>query len=75
MCGFLGGTDKDWDYKLALKSISHRGPDAEKISLEGKIKVGFKRLAIIDLSEDANQPMYSRDKSVWLVFNLSLIHI
>ncbi len=69
MCGFVGGTDKDWDYRSALKSISHRGPDSEKISLEGKIKVGFKRLSIIDLSEDASQPMYSRDKSVWLVFN------
>ncbi len=69
MCGFLGGTEANWDYRSALNTISHRGPDADKLSLDGKVKVGFRRLSIIDLSIKANQPMYSKDRSIWLVFN------
>lgn len=67
MCGFAGGTDPQWNYTAALESIAHRGPDASNLYLDGLVKAGFRRLAIIDLAEEANQPMFEGE--TWLVFN------
>jgi asparagine synthase (glutamine-hydrolysing) len=67
VCGFAGGTDPQWNYTAALDSIAHRGPDASNLYLDGPVKAGFRRLAIIDLAEEANQPMFEGD--TWLVFN------
>ena len=49
----------------------HRGPDggANWIDDDGRIGLGFRRLAIIDLSEAAMQPMANEDGRVRLVFN------
>ncbi len=69
MCGFIGGTDPAWDYSAALATLSHRGPDASRLDLDGEIKVGFRRLSIIDLAETANQPMYTASRDRWIVFN------
>ena len=69
MCGFIGGTDSAWDYAAALATLSHRGPDASRLDLDGEIKVGFRRLSIIDLAETANQPMYTSGRDRWIVFN------
>lgn len=69
MCGFVGGTEPSWDYYAAVESIAHRGPDASKLHLKAPIRVGFRRLSIIDLEEGANQPMFARDGSTWVVFN------
>ncbi len=69
MCGFIGGTDPAWDYTGALASLVHRGPDASGLDLDGPVRVGFRRLAIIDLDEAANQPMFSADRRRWIVFN------
>jgi asparagine synthase (glutamine-hydrolysing) len=67
VCGFVGGTDPQWNYTAALASIAHRGPDASRLFLDGPVRVGFRRLAIIDLADEANQPMFDGD--TWLVFN------
>lgn len=69
MCGFVGGTDPAWDYAAALASIVHRGPDDGQLKLDGPVRVGFRRLAIIDLDDEANQPMVADDGKSWLVFN------
>ena len=69
MCGFVGGTDPSWNYSAALASIEHRGPDDGRLNLEGPVRVGFRRLAIIDLDEAANQPMFAADGQSWIVFN------
>lgn len=69
MCGFIGGTAPAWDYSRALEAIAHRGPDASCLELDGPIKVGFRRLAIIDLDEHANQPMHAATADAWIVFN------
>ena len=52
-------------------SIAHRGPDgaATWIADDGRIGLGFRRLAIIDLSETAMQPMPNEDGSIRIVFN------
>ena len=69
MCGFIGGTDPDWHYEPALDALAHRGPDASRLLLDGVVKVGFRRLSIIDLGEEANQPMQTPDGRSWIVFN------
>jgi len=52
-------------------SIAHRGPDgaATWVADDGRIGLGFRRLAIIDLSDTAMQPMPNEDGSVRIVFN------
>ncbi len=69
MCGFAGGTDPSWNYAAALASIVHRGPDDGRLHLEGAVRVGFRRLSIIDLDAAANQPMFADDGQTWIVFN------
>jgi asparagine synthase (glutamine-hydrolysing) len=69
VCGFIGGTDPDWRYAEALDRIRHRGPDAGRLLLDGAVKVGFRRLSIIDLDETANQPFFAPDGATWIVFN------
>lgn len=52
-------------------SLIHRGPDSEGsyASPDGRVGLGFRRLAIIDLSPAGNQPMTNEDGTVWIVFN------
>jgi asparagine synthase (glutamine-hydrolysing) len=51
--------------------MSHRGPDGAGnfISPDRRLGLGHRRLAIIDLSEKAAQPMSNEDSSLWVVFN------
>jgi asparagine synthase (glutamine-hydrolysing) len=69
VCGFVGGTEPAWNYASALEAIAHRGPDASALVTTGPVRVGFRRLSIIDLSDAANQPMTGADGASWLVFN------
>ncbi len=69
LCGFVGGTEPLWNYSAAVESIAHRGPDSSRLHLDGAIKVGFRRLSIIDLAEEADQPMFASNGASWLVFN------
>ncbi len=69
MCGFVGGTDPKWNYAAALTAIAHSGPDASELDLTGPVRVGFRRLSIIDLRPAANQPMLAPDGVSWIVFN------
>jgi asparagine synthase (glutamine-hydrolysing) len=52
------------------KLLSHRGPDGSKSWVNKSKNLGFthRRLAIIDLSENASQPMIGNDNNV-IVFN------
>ena len=50
-------------------SIAHRGPDGHGMYVEGPVGLGFRRLAILDLSDAASQPMVSADGRHVLVFN------
>lgn len=69
MCGFVGGTEPRWPLAKALETIRHRGPDAGGLLLDGPVKVGFRRLSIIDLDDSANQPFFAADGETWIVFN------
>ncbi len=69
MCGILGGNNPDWSYHEAVLAISHRGPDGHSIQRIKNMSMGFARLSIIDLSEDAMQPMLSEDGRYAITFN------
>ncbi|WP_312823964.1 asparagine synthase (glutamine-hydrolyzing) [Epilithonimonas sp.] len=77
MCGITGIVKKNILeenlYKQTLKkmtdSIIHRGPDDEGHEYFQNCFLGFRRLAIVDLSKDGHQPMYSNTKNECIVFN------
>ncbi|MEO6188638.1 MAG: asparagine synthase (glutamine-hydrolyzing) [Ginsengibacter sp.] len=57
--------------KEANALLQHRGPNAEGFyfSDDEKIGLGHRRLSILDLSNNAIQPMFSRDGRFVIVFN------
>ena len=63
MCGIAGFVDlqlsteqkKDLAFKQ-LRCITHRGPEASNVFVDGPVALGHNRLKIIDLSDEANQP-------------------
>ena len=76
MCGFLGEFSfnqsnltikKEFETLLALSK--QRGPDSTIIHSYSNYKLGFNRLAILDLSENGNQPIYSPTNRYHIVFN------
>jgi asparagine synthase (glutamine-hydrolysing) len=79
MCGIAGTLSLDPgrfrvtpEHVDAMReTMAHRGPDgaATWVDDTGRIGLGFRRLAIIDLDERAMQPMANEDGSVRLVFN------
>lgn len=52
-------------------TMGHRGPDGAGVwvSPDGRIGLAHRRLSIIDLSAQANQPMFTADGRYALVFN------
>ena len=84
MCGFIGSISKN-DFQLEKlievnKQIQCRGPDQTKLISEKSddlfstnislnLKLAFNRLSIIDLSEQASQPMISKTTNTGILFN------
>ncbi|MEJ7820756.1 MAG: asparagine synthase (glutamine-hydrolyzing) [Chitinophagaceae bacterium] len=58
------------DLRIMSKKIAHRGPDGEGFWINEPGNVGFahRRLSIIDLSENASQPMHYLDRYT-IIFN------
>ena len=70
MCGFFGVIGKFNDsIDKPLVSIKHRGPDDWGYYQTDDVRLGFRRLSIIDLSPKGHQPMSNSRKTVWLIFN------
>ncbi len=78
MCGIAGAISFDPnvlitdDYVTTMRdTMPHRGPDGVGTwtSPDCRVGLGFRRLAIIDLSPKANQPMANEDGSIRVVFN------
>ncbi|HWE26743.1 MAG TPA: asparagine synthase (glutamine-hydrolyzing), partial [Polyangia bacterium] len=57
------------DGEAALATLRHRGPDDARLVRKGECVLGHTRLAILDLSPAAAQPMSSEDGQVTVVFN------
>jgi len=73
MCGIAGVISKQGHIDLLslhemCNRLALRGPDAEGFFIHKNIGLGHRRLSIIDL-ETGDQPMYSADKSIVVVFN------
>jgi len=77
MCGIVGsfkpgGRAADPDLLGRMRDrMAHRGPDGVGVwqSPNGECSFGHRRLSIIDLSTNANQPMVNRAGTVALIFN------
>lgn len=73
MCGFVGFTNHINDASIVVEKmmdrIAHRGPDSSGKYVDGQVAMGFRRLSIIDLSEQGSQPMFNEDRSIALTFN------
>ena len=76
MCGILGEfafkgslIEKEKFLSLLMKSRK-RGPDTDgHFSNEKNLRLGFNRLAILDLTENAHQPIHSPSTRYSMVFN------
>lgn len=55
--------------KLMSEAVRHRGPDAEGFYFDDNIALAHRRLSIIDLSKNANQPMKNNDGNIIIIFN------
>lgn len=76
MCGIIGFASSYTKVDLSvlksqLQALKHRGPDFDDvwISSDKTVGLGHSRLAIIDLSSQANQPMHSGDQKIHITFN------
>lgn len=77
MCGISGivkvNIQNDDYYKKLLKNMTdalvHRGPDDEGHEFFRNCALGFRRLAIVDLTKDGHQPMFSDSGKECIVFN------
>lgn len=71
MCGIIGaiGVVEESAKRDALENIIHRGPNSTGIYSKETLFLGHTRLSIQDLSEKANQPMFSDDKRHVIIFN------
>lgn len=69
MCAILGGNNPTWNYQAGIECMRHRGPDGVQVCALEMFTLAFARLSIMDLSENAMQPMFSEDGEVGLVFN------
>ncbi len=77
MCGFVGcihdqGLVQQSVEEIVFKDmnnlIAHRGPDDEGYFFDDTVRLGFRRLSIIDL-ENGHQPLSYENERFWIIFN------
>jgi asparagine synthase (glutamine-hydrolysing) len=71
MCGILGtipATEIN-EFNVALDKLTHRGPDGFGIwsNLDNDVSLGHRRLSILDISTQGNQPMHYEEFTI--IFN------
>lgn len=75
MCGIAGifgleGLDDPQGLLVRMtQAMAHRGPDAVGVHVDAPVALGHRRLGIIDLGAQSDQPMRSADGRYTLVFN------
>src|SRR3974377_2157900 len=73
MCGLAGiVTDRaiaPQSLERCASAMVHRGPDAGATLRRGAAGFAFRRLRIIDLRPEGDQPMSNEAGDVWIVFN------
>jgi asparagine synthase (glutamine-hydrolysing) len=76
MCGIAGFIESEKTNPAKVearldamcKIITHRGPDEQGMTVQGRAALGMRRLSIIDL-KGGQQPIFNRDESMCIVFN------
>ncbi len=72
IAGIVGLTDRE-DASRRIRTmtdrLAHRGPDAEGIFTDDRIALGHRRLSIIDLSENANHPLFDASGRYAVILN------
>jgi asparagine synthase (glutamine-hydrolysing) len=77
MCGIAGIWELDGrtvgrpTIQRFTNALAHRGPDGEGLAIhdEGRLALGHRRLAILDLTESASQPMRSESGRYEIIYN------
>ena len=76
MCGIAGivaltdsGRQQVSKLRQSIRTLETRGPDDEGIYLCDEMGLAQRRLAIIDTSAAANQPMWDKTKRYSIIFN------
>lgn len=76
MCGINGFISGTIDQELRTETVrkmngalAHRGPDNDGLWSGGQVCLGHRRLSIIDLSAESNQPFVSGDGRFVVVYN------
>lgn len=74
MCGLCGVVDlgrapETETVRRMAAALDHRGPDGDGSFADDGVALGFRRLAIIDLSDAGMQPFASEDGSLQLLHN------
>jgi asparagine synthase (glutamine-hydrolysing) len=72
MCGITGiykSNPSNDDLVAMTEAIKHRGPDAFGYYINDNVALGHRRLSILDLSVNGNQPMFSHCKRYVMVYN------
>lgn len=72
MCGVLfsnRNSIKESNFKKALETLQHRGPDAQSYKSFGASWFGHTRLSVQDLDPRSNQPFTSSDGRFVMVYN------
>ena len=73
MCGIIGIMQYNSNApplgESALALLRHRGPDGEGFYHDSRVSLGHTRLAILDLSEQAGQPMHSHCGRYVITYN------
>ena len=73
MCGIVGIFQKNVNNYLkisnAINVINHRGPDSKGIWRDEFISLGSVRLKVVDLNENSDQPLISKNKRYVITYN------
>jgi asparagine synthase (glutamine-hydrolysing) len=76
MCGITGiyafneaGRFNLINLQRTIDKLSHRGPDAQGSWFDDRVGLGHRRLSVIDLNEQANQPMFDEKKRYTITYN------
>lgn len=73
MCGIVGFTNFSGRAEQLINNmmnrIKHRGPDSKGYYVDEDIALGHRRLSIIDVSSQGDQPIFNEDNSMILIFN------
>lgn len=69
ICGYIGFKTDTSVLQIMTRSLIHRGPDDYGYWTKDGAALGHTRLAIIDLTKAARQPMITQDSRYVIVFN------